>query len=396
MTATQDLPPRPANTIQAMRITFWGVQGSCPILPAMQDYARTLAHHALTRAFEDLAGNSEGGAVRLDRVLGGPVTPAAIEAYQQRLNLPALPIYGGETTCIEVETAEGDILIFDLGSGVRRCSHSILDRWKTKTGRTLHVFGSHEHLDHRMGLTFARICYVHDNPFTVNVYGTYQFLHALDQHYGLFSRQVSELTYVDDPVDYTAMGAAFHGIELHRGEESPPERRFWRLHDIQRPVCINGTTVIPFEVYHGSTACLAYRVEHGGKSFLFSTDHELRRGDAADRRQQRSAAAEQRLLQHCQNADVAYFDGQYLLDEYLGKKGVGPYPPLSRMDWGHGCIEDIVERAAKAHIRQAFVGHHDPERAWIERLQIDQRLADRCADKPYRVRLADSDRIVDV
>ena len=56
-----------------------------------------------------------------------------------------------------------------------------------------------------------------------------------------------------------------------------------------------GPTVTMFEVFHPAP-CLAYRIEHGGKVFVFCTDHELLRGDdESDPRQVESRAAEQRL-----------------------------------------------------------------------------------------------------
>src|ERR1051325_5784446 len=228
-----------ARPVQNMRVTFWGVQGSCPIFPTpfgIQEYSRRLANYTLNKAFDELqklAKQSPDGRVNINELLGGPPTRSAIETYQRQIGLPDLPIYGGETTCVEVETSEGNILIFDAGSGIRRCSLEIIGRWAERKDRTLHIFGSHEHLDHRIGLTFARFCYVEPNPFKLCVYGSYQFLHALDQHYGLFSREVSETTYVDDPVDYTTMPASFTGIELRRADDTMVRpKRYWEVHSV--------------------------------------------------------------------------------------------------------------------------------------------------------------------
>ena len=278
-----------ARPVQNMRVTFWGVQGSCPIFPTpfgIQEYSRRLANYTLNKAFDELqklAKQSPDGRVNINELLGGPPTRSAIETYQRQIGLPDLPIYGGETTCVEVETSEGNILIFDAGSGIRRCSLEIIGRWAERKDRTLHIFGSHEHLDHRIGLTFARFCYVEPNPFKLCVYGSYQFLHALDQHYGLFSREVSETTYVDDPVDYTTMPASFTGIELRRADDTMVRpKRYWEVHELPEPIRIGRTTITPFEVYHVIPVCFGYRVEHDGKSFVFVTDHELRLGGDDD------------------------------------------------------------------------------------------------------------------
>src|SRR3954467_13795407 len=184
--------------MESLRITFWGVQGSIPV---------------------------------------------------------SLPKHSGDTTCVEIETSEGNIILLDAGSGIRRCSLSIVDRWQDRPDRTLHIFGSHEHLDHRIGLTFSRFCYVQDNPFNVHLYGSFQFLHALDQHYGLFSRQISDLTYLDDPVDFAMMSAKFSATRIvppradipaphPQGRASDQLKRFWPTRDLS-PIQIGRTTITP-------------------------------------------------------------------------------------------------------------------------------------------------------
>jgi len=340
--------------MNSLRITFWGVQGSIPV---------------------------------------------------------SLPNHSGDTTCIEIETSEGNIILLDAGSGIRRCSLSIVDRWQNRPRKNLHIFGSHEHLDHRIGLTFSRFCYVEQNPFNLHLYGSYQFLHALDQHYGVFSKQISDLTYLDDPVDYTMMSANFSGTEIrpqysalstqhpHPARRSSDQlRRFWPTRDLS-PIHLGRTTITPFEVYHVIPCCLGYKIEHDGKSFIFATDHELRRPPETDPhpdRQQRSAAAESTLRRLSQNADLAYIDGQYFLEEYLGKKGIGSFPPMPRLDWGHSCIEDVIARSQQCNIQHTLIGHHDPERDWAERQRINQQLAQLSAGKPHQFQLASADLVVDL
>lgn len=338
--------------MESLRITFWGVQGSIPV---------------------------------------------------------SLPNHSGDTTCVEVETSEGNIILFDAGSGIRRCALSIVDRWQNRADRTLHIFGSHEHLDHRIGLTFSRFCYVEENPFNLHLHGCYQFLHSIDQHYGVFSRQISELTYLDDPVDFTMMSAKFSGTEICTGRFGQPAphparrasdqiKRFWQARDLT-PIQIGRTKITPFEVYHVIPCCLGYKLEHEGKTFVFATDHELRRApkdDAKAERQKRSEEAEATLRRMCANADLAYVDGQYFLEEYLGKKGIGSFPPLPRIDWGHSCIEDVITRAQQCNVKRTLIGHHDPERDWPQREEIDRQLAMMCAGKPNRIELADADMVVEM
>jgi hypothetical protein len=117
--------------------------------------------------------------------------------------------------------------------------------------------------------------------------------------------------------------------------------------DAAQPLHINNTTVTAFDVYHGPVRCLAYKIQHGPASFLFCTDHELRHGaQPADPRQAESAMRDASLVEHCRGVDVAYFDGQYFRAEYDGNRGIGSTMAVSRVDWGHGCVEDIPTPSA--------------------------------------------------
>ena len=58
------------------------------------------------------------------------------------------------------------------------------------------------------------------------------------------------------------------------------------------------------------------------------------------------------------------------------------------MGWGHGCVEDILDRVGGSEIKHALVGHHDPERSWSSLLEIARKLEEFSNGKPYRVELA--------
>jgi hypothetical protein len=161
----------------------------------------------------------------------------------------------------------------------------------------------------------------------------------------------------------------------------------WSIRDINEPVKIGQTTITPFNVYHGLTRVLAYKIQRGGKTFVFCTDHELRHGtDPENERQRESMAAEERLKVHCMDADLGYFDGQYRYSEYHGQKGIGTAPPVPKIDWGHGCMEDVVRRAMQCRIMSTYIGHHDP----------DRELAESCKGTGCHIELAKPDTVVDL
>lgn len=384
--------------IKNLRITFWGTQGSLQYFPdpvQIQEYSGRIAQDALSRMCKDAAARFGDKPFTLQELLANDHTEDNVAAYLKRIGRVNQPTYGGETTCAEIETAAGDVIVIDGGSGIRHFAKRRIKLWQDRSVRTLYFLGTHDHLDHRIGLPFSAICFARP-AFRLNVFGNYRVLAALDDRFAVFSRNITEATHRDDPLDYRMMPAQFIGTQIVSPDESlETSKRIpnCEVHDGSQPIIIGDTIVQPFPVYHASTPCLAYKFTHGDASFVFCTDHELRHGKATDEQQRRSEIAEARVREMCQGVDAAYFDGQYLLDEYLGKTGTGQSPGVPRIDWGHSCVEDVIERAAACEIGKTYVGHHDPDREWLDRVKLDERLAGESRRLGRHIELA-KDRLV--
>jgi hypothetical protein len=397
MNSTSGKPGYERARDKNLHVTFWGVQGSCPIFPMqseVDEFGEHVAAFAAAQTLLDIADRMERGQVTPQMLRALAERKAAAE-YQQKFGLPLLPVYGGDTTCVEITTCEENIIVLDMGTGLRDFSRRAA---KDYPNRTLHIFCTHEHLDHRNGLPFAKFCFDRQNPYTVHLYGTRQVLIALDQRYGIYSHKLTAATHVDDPLDFNVISATFTGTEIRTPWSPPPAKGYiWPIIQAEKPIFVGQTSITPFDVCHGKTQCLGYKIQHGSSSFVFCTDHELRHGpDPADERQVKSVEAERRLLEYCRNADVAYFDGQYYLEEYKGLVGIGGGQGVPRIDWGHSCIEDVIDRVRQCNIRHTFIGHHDPERLWGQRLEIDRKLEQECEGKSYEIELAKAGDRVDL
>jgi ribonuclease BN (tRNA processing enzyme) len=158
---------------------------------------------------------------------------------------------------------------------------------------------------------------------------------------------------------------------------------------------VGAATITAFEVFHPAP-CLAYRVEHGGRVFVFCTDHELWHGDPAHPSAARSLEAEARVVKHARDADLLYRDGQYLRAEYDGVMGIGGSTAISRAGWGHSCIEDIIEMAAACRVRRTLIGHHDPNRDWLERNWLDASVVRRTRGGDNRVEFARAETVFEL
>src|ERR1700690_2895319 len=108
------------QAIRNLRIRFWGVQGSCPLFPNAQevaDYKRMVKADLLKQVLLDMEKRCRDGAgCTAADLLGGPPSDERISAYLGRMAEDGLPVYGGDTTCLSVETAEGVLFLIHGGS----------------------------------------------------------------------------------------------------------------------------------------------------------------------------------------------------------------------------------------------------------------------------------------
>ena len=387
-------------TIENMRIHFYGVQGSGSIFPARAEREETRKHsdlQLLEEVFKDVQRQSSSGKT-IEEIIGGPVDRRTLEAYRDKFSIEEQRVYGGWTTCFRIETSDGNDIVFDCGSGFRICAGDIVAKWGMTEERHLYIFGSHAHFDHTEGFDQAAVCF--DRRNNVHIMANYQYLKALDQNNGIFSHHIDmDLKGIQTPLNYQLMPAKFDSTEIRDLKAKPPpanDPMVHQYHDINEPIIIGNTSIQPFEVFHPDP-CLAFRVEHNGKTFVFCTDHELRRGpDPEDTLQVASLEAEERLKAQCMDVDVLYRDGQFLQIEYDGHQGVGAPFGVSRMDWGHSCIEDVMDMSEQCRVKQTYIGHHDPNRTWAEKNWIDETLARRSGQAGLKFEMAQAETIIDL
>jgi phosphoribosyl 1,2-cyclic phosphodiesterase len=77
---------------------------------------------------------------------------------------PETARYGGNTSCVEVQGADGTVVVLDAGTGVRRLGMAL-----PRTLRRVDILLTHLHLDHLQGLGFFAPLY---NPaMEVHIWG---------------------------------------------------------------------------------------------------------------------------------------------------------------------------------------------------------------------------------
>ena len=140
------------------RIRFWGTRGSLPVA-----LTAPVVREKIIAALRGASGRTFG-------------SNADIERYVDGLAFAEVGTYGGHTSCVEIETGHPEYVICDLGSGARPFGQAALARHGPQSPQTYHVFMSHVHWDHIMGLPFFAPAYIPGNR--VRIYGSHPWLES--------------------------------------------------------------------------------------------------------------------------------------------------------------------------------------------------------------------------
>ena len=279
-----------------MRVRFWGTRGSLPTaLPGAEVEAKVAS--ALVKASgQSFADVSEA------------------RAFLNGLSFPERATYGGNTSCVQIETgaADGEYLLCDLGSGLRAFSQSQIEAGPT-TGETYNFLVSHMHWDHIMGFPFFVPAFIPGN--TVRLYGCHDELEQA------FRNQQAQPSF---PVPLSVMGAKIEFIVL----------------ESDRDYEIAGCKVRATLQEHSGDS-FGYRVERDGKSVVYSTDaeHKLESEGYIDR-----------YVDFISNADLVIFDSMYSLADAISVKE----------DWGHSSNIVGVDLCHRGNVQRYCMFHHEP------------------------------------
>ena len=286
-------------------------------------------------------------------------------------------VYGGNTSCLEIEDDEGQCFVFDAGTGIRALGNDLMRRKQ----KEVHLFITHTHWDHIQGFPFFTPAYIPGN--TVNIYGPKHFEKTLKKIMDL------QMDYAYFPVSMQQLNAKIS------------------YQDLQEARIQIGKTVITTKYSNHPVTGLCYKVTgSSGKSIVYSGDTEpyynvleaekkqkAAGGPAAGRNPEQSpggamdfndefAAADsdenidqivsERNEHHKQfcASDLLVHDAQYTEEEY--PKFLG---------WGHSPMETVINMARSAKVGWLVLNHHDPAQTDESLLKIEAALKAKYPDQ---------------
>ena len=224
---------------------------------------------------------------------------------------PSQQRYGGNTSCVVVETGGGERIIFDLGTGLRLYGESLDDPF---VGTAL---VTHLHWDHVQGLPF--FAPLNRAGARLDVYGPGHDGATLGECFGEFMRP----PYFPIRCDELAGSLSFQ--DLSAGSFT-----------------VGDALVTACPVPHvGETN--GYRIDCDGSSVAYISDHQEPIGSPT--------SVDDSVLELCADVDVLIHDAQYT-----------PAELAERETWGHCTVAYAVEVARQAGARQLVLFHHDPSR----------------------------------
>ncbi len=278
---------------QPFLVTFYGVRGSLPS-PMVGKDVREKVLNILEQVRPENLGDVN-----------------AREAFVDGLPEHLKSCYGGNTSCVHLFVG-GYHLIFDGGSGLRVLGNHLLEQEFGKGEGEAHLFLSHTHWDHIMGIPFFVPFYREGNRF--KIYGS---------HPRLKERLIGQQNFDYFPVPFDVYLADIDIVSLADKKE-----------------CVLGDVRVTWHEMNHPGQCFSYRVEYQGKSFIYATDSEYK--DLAD-------GSLKPTIEFFKDADLLVFDSQYTFIEGVEKE-----------DWGHSSTFIGVDIALAAKIKKIAFYHHEP------------------------------------
>ncbi|MFP5519600.1 MAG: MBL fold metallo-hydrolase [Bdellovibrionia bacterium] len=277
----------------SLNIKFWGVRGSLPSAPPPSEWV--LLVEGLIRNF----------------FVSGHKDISQITKYMNSLSVPEVGSYGLATTCVEVNSPRSRLII-DGGSGIRNLSEKIMSGLSGRGKGPFHIYMTHFHWDHIIGLPFF----------------TPHFVPGMEIHY-----------YAVEPELENLIRGIFKKPYFPVPFEALQSKIFFHVLEPRKPHKVDDMIITPYKLDHPDP-CWGLKVESGGKTYAHCVDTEGTRVSREDLGPD---------LPLYQGVDLMYFDAQYTFPELAEKA-----------NWGHSASQVGLDIAFREGIKQVLFSHHDP------------------------------------
>ncbi len=222
--------------------------------------------------------------------------------------------YGGDTTCIELVSNHGDLIIIDAGTGIRKLGNRLIQEGRYRINLLL----THAHWDHLSGFPFFKPIYRKESR--INVYGPQPTQDSVKR---IISKTMSppyfpiKLEDISADISFSAMG--------------------------NDSFTIGSVSISTIPLSHPNQG-VGYRFEEDGVAFVFLTDNELTHRHP-------TGLEYSDYTEFATGADLLFHDAEFTSEEYRHTKG-----------WGHSVYTDTLNLALEAGVKRLGLFHHNQDR----------------------------------
>ncbi len=264
--------------------------------------------------------------------------------------------YGGNTTCIEIRTANNELIVLDAGTGIFSLGQELLK----EIPLTVNIFMTHTHWDHIQGLPLFSPMFIPGNK--LKIFG------GLDPvtNEGIERVLKSQLQYSFFPIREAELIADVEYHTIKPGDS----------------ISVGDAKITPILLSH-PVINFGYRIDCDGKSIFFTGDYEplyniydpedsgyAEYQDFIDNKQDEINAV-------MEGVDALIMDCSYTAEEYIYKKG-----------WGHGTYDFSIKQAGMAKAKKLYLTHHEPTRTDDQLEEIFEDLVKNNTEIKFELELA--------
>ena len=237
---------------------------------------------------------------------------------------PATVRYGGNTSCVEMRSDAGTLVVVDCGTGAHDLGRHLLEE-AGEAPVDGNILVSHTHWDHIQGLPFFGPLFSPDaaGRSRARVASACRCREVL----------AGQMEYTYFPIAIDQLAASVTHQDLVEGvfdiDEIHVETRF-----LNHPALT-----------------LGYRLEADGVVIVYASDHEPHEHELAAGGDIGRNRFDTEHASWIAGADLLIHDAQYLSSEYDAHLG-----------WGHSTVEYVIDIARQAEVARVALYHHDPTR----------------------------------